>query len=108
MQDVKNVEVEAYVVKILRDTDTGVAVMEEWGNAEGLLHRVGGPSLVTRRADGSVASKHWHKDGVPTKPATYFPPRNGLSSGYLREDATLWSNGKPEQVRVYMPPVGPR
>jgi|HubBroStandDraft_2_1064218.scaffolds.fasta_scaffold469989_2 hypothetical protein len=59
-----SMEEEVYTVSLLRDTKTGVAVMESWKNERGLLHRIGGPAWITRHRDGTVGGMRWYRDGV--------------------------------------------
>jgi hypothetical protein len=64
---------EVYVVKIHRDSRTGVAVSEKWLK-EGLVHRVDGPAMVTRDAEtGAVIAEFWMRNNQPHRedgPAT--------------------------------------
>jgi len=53
---------EIYMVDILRDLDSGVAYSETW-HMNGLVHRIGGPAIITRDRDtGAVKNESWFKD----------------------------------------------
>jgi hypothetical protein len=55
---------ESYTVTVLRDATTGVVLEEDWWNAAGLLHRVGGPAATQRDAKtGIVIQEGWFRNG---------------------------------------------
>jgi hypothetical protein len=70
-----------YTVRIERDPKTGIAVLEEWFNEKGDLHRSGGPAVIQRADDGAVLLRQWFENGRgPLTPRQRPPSRRKLPS----------------------------
>jgi hypothetical protein len=68
---------ESYTVIIKRDPKTDVAVLEQWFNEKGELHRVEGPAEIQRGVDdGAILARRWFENGVALKPRQR-PPSKG-------------------------------
>jgi hypothetical protein len=56
---------ENYTVQIWRDTKTGVVIREDWRDADGRPHRIGGPSLFERDPETQVLThESWNRNGL--------------------------------------------
>jgi hypothetical protein len=62
---------ETFTVAILRDSETGVAIVERWLNSKGILHRPDGPAYIEREEEtGKVIEEDWYRNGRKVKAST--------------------------------------
>jgi hypothetical protein len=66
---------DTYTVEVFEHPVAAVALTETWKNAQGLLHRIGGPAFIQRNGTDIVLTKMWAENGRILRVEHPSPPK---------------------------------